>query len=154
MKGMKKLFALFAVLALALTLTPVLTANAAIQPVLTSVESGWEKDNQGNWYFAIKYTAANVQTGTKIVLKSADEYAIISATDNIELKASDSLRISATDVISSFTTQFKDSFLKLSVGASDYYIPVKFLKVTSTFKNEYFSGEPVNAATGTITGIR
>jgi len=30
MKGMKKLFALFAVLALALTLTPVLTANAAV----------------------------------------------------------------------------------------------------------------------------
>lgn len=33
MKGMKKLFALVAVLALALTLTPVLTANAAVVPV-------------------------------------------------------------------------------------------------------------------------
>lgn len=33
MKGMKKLFALFAVLALALTLTPVLTANAQVTPV-------------------------------------------------------------------------------------------------------------------------
>jgi len=32
MKGMKKLFALFAVLALALTLTPVLTANAQVAP--------------------------------------------------------------------------------------------------------------------------
>jgi len=153
MKGMKKLFALFAVLALALTLTPVLTANAAIQPVLTSVESGWEKDNQGNWYFAIKYTAANVQAGTLIVLESADGYPIINLVDNIELKASDSLRISATDVINSFITSFKDSFLKLSVGASDYYIPVKFLNVTSTFKAEYFSGEPVNAATGTITAF-
>lgn len=42
MKGMKKLFALFAVLALALTLTPVLTANAAV-PVysMTVKEPVW-----------------------------------------------------------------------------------------------------------------
>jgi len=83
MKGMKKLFALFAVLALALTLTPVLTANAAIQPVLTSVESGWEKDNQCNWYFEVKYTAANVQAGPRIVLESADGVPILALVDNI-----------------------------------------------------------------------
>jgi len=133
MKGTKKLFALVALVALVLTLTPVLKTGAAIQPVLTSVNGRWEKDNQGNYYFEIKYTAANVQANTPIVLESADGNPIISPADNIELKASDSLRISATDVISSFTTPFKDSFLKLSVGASDYYIPVKFLEVKSTF---------------------
>jgi len=63
MKGTKKLFALVALVALVLTLTPVLKTSAALQPVFTSVESGWEKDDQGNWYFAIKYTAANYQAG-------------------------------------------------------------------------------------------
>jgi len=154
MKGTKKLFALVALVALVLTLTPVLKTGAAIQPVLTSVNGRWEKDNQGNYYFEIKYTAANVQANTPIVLESADGNPIISPADNIELKASDSLRISATDVISSFTTPFKDSFLKLSVGASDYNIPVKFLEVKSTFEEkEYFSGQPVDAATGTITAF-
>jgi len=43
MKGIKKLFALLAVLALALTLTPVLTANAAVVPIYTMTveDSGW-----------------------------------------------------------------------------------------------------------------
>ena len=43
MKGTKKLFALVALVALVLTLTPVLKTGAAIQPVLTSVNGRWKR---------------------------------------------------------------------------------------------------------------
>jgi len=153
MKGTKKLFALVALVALVLTLTPVLKTSAALQPVFTSVESGWEKDDQGNWYFAIKYTAANVQANTPIALESADGNPIITASDNMVLEASGSIRIPAATVVNSFTATYVDSFLKLSAGTAEYFIPVKFLDVASTFKDKYVSGEPVNAVTGTITAF-
>jgi len=53
MKGMKKLFALIAVLALALTLSPVFTVNAQIAPQPIVTEAKWVT-YAGTYYYQVR----------------------------------------------------------------------------------------------------
>jgi len=78
MKGMKKLFALIAVLALALTLSPVFTVNAQIAPQPIVTEAKWVT-YAGTYYYQVKGQIINYDSSIadKVEFQTPDRTMIV-----------------------------------------------------------------------------
>ena len=78
MKGMKKLFALIAVLALALTLSPVFTVNAQVEPQPIVTEAKWVT-YAGTYYYQVKGQIINYDSSIagKVEFQTPDRTMIV-----------------------------------------------------------------------------
>ena len=148
MKASKKLFAVLAVLALAITVMPVISTPVAAAAVITSATGKWVVIN-GSYYFEVDYTAANVNLGTDTAtLYTATSHSFVS----VRAASSGSLLVPESDILNYYTIGV-DSYLILDIAGATTAIPITMYNVTSNFGSSYVSGEPVGAVTGTVTAF-
>jgi len=138
-----------AVLALAITVMPVIsTPVAAAGAVITSATGKWVVIN-GSYYFEVDYTAANVNLGTDTAtLYTATSHSFVS----VRAASSGSLLVPESDILNYYTVGV-DSYLILDIAGATTAIPITMYNVTSNFGSSYVSGEPVGAVTGTVTAF-
>jgi len=150
MKASKKLFAVLAVLALAITVMPVIsTPVAAAGAVITSATGKWVEIN-GSYYFEVDYTAANVDPSvySAALYESSHADSLVS----VPAASSGSLLVPESDILNYYTVGV-DSYLILDIAGATTAIPITMYNVTSNFGSSYVSGEPVGAVTGTVTAF-
>jgi len=150
MKASKKLFAVLAVLALAITVMPVIsTPVAAAGAVITSATGKWVEIN-GSYYFEVDYTAANVDPS--VYYAALYESSYTDSLVNVPAASSGSLLVPESDILNYYTVGV-DSYLILDIAGATTAIPITMYNVTSNFGSSYVSGEPVGAVTGTVTAF-
>jgi len=120
-----------------------------VQPqttILANAKGSWIEAG-GTLYYQVKYDVINAPT-------SADHVELwYNGERLVEAALGSPISVSWSKLVEVMKYKAGMLTLKHKEGTSSVQVPVNFLKVTSTFKDKYVSGEPVNAATGTITAF-